>query len=141
MFGRNYRWFDPWSEFEALFGSFAPSGVAEACGCDFPAMNYYTRDDSAVVEAELPGVEADDIDISVEGTTLKLAGERKAHAPEADEYLRRAERWSGKFERTVELPFNVESDKVGAAFHNGVLTIMLPRAEAEKPRKISISAN
>jgi HSP20 family protein len=141
MFGRNYRWFDPWSEFETLFGGFAPTGATETCGYDYPAMNYYTKNDSAVIEAELPGVEAGDIDIAVEGTMLKLTGERKSHAPEKDEHLRRSERWSGRFERSVELPFTVENEKVEATFHNGVLTITLPRAEAEKPRKISISAN
>jgi len=141
MFGRNYKWFDPWSEFEALFGSVAPTGVSEACGCDYPAVNYYTKEDSALIEAELPGVEASDIDIAIEGHTLKLTGERKGHGNSEGEHVRRAERWNGKFERTVELPFNVESEKVEAKFHNGVLTITLPRAEAEKPRKIMISAN
>jgi len=141
MFGRNYRWLDPWAEFEALLGNFAPTGVAEACGCDYPAMNYYTKDDSAVIEAELPGVEASDIDIDIEGNMLRLTGERKNLAPEGEEHLRRAERWSGKFERSIELPFNVESEKVEATFHNGVLTVTMPRAEADRPRKISINAN
>jgi HSP20 family protein len=104
----------------------------------YPAVNVWTNEDGAVISAELPGLTPEDIDISVVGKTLTLSGERKAEElGEGDRYHRR-ERGQGKFTRTVELPFTVEAEKVEALFDKGVLQISLPRAEADKPRKILV---
>ena len=106
----------------------------------FPAMNAWTNEDGAVITAELPGVNPEDIDISVVGETLKLTGSRQLEGlPEGAKYHRR-ERGHGTFTRTFQLPFSVEADKVEAFFEKGVLHISLPRAEAEKPKKISVKA-
>ncbi len=106
----------------------------------YPAVNIWSSNDEVVVTAELPGVEPKDIDIAVSGNQLTLKGERKAAEMAQDVVCHRCERGMGSFMRTISLPFDVEADKVCATSKNGVLTIKLPRAEATKPRKISITA-
>lgn len=104
----------------------------------YPAMNVWTNEEGAVLTAELPGLNPEDIDISVVGDTLTLTGECKAiELPEGAKYHRR-ERAFGKFSRSFQLPFSVEVDKVEAVFKNGTLHLSLPRAEAEKPKKIAV---
>lgn len=104
----------------------------------FPAMNIWTNEDGAVVTAELPGVNPEDIDISVSGDSLTLSGSREPMVDMESVQYHRRERQYGKFTRTFQLPFAVEADKVEAMFEKGVLHIQLPRAEAEKPKKISV---
>lgn len=104
----------------------------------FPAMNVWTSKDVAVITAEAPGVAADTMDISVVGETLTLSGERNPELQETDVRYHRRERGYGKFSRSIELPFRVDVGKVEAKCDKGILTISLPRAEADKPRKIAI---
>lgn len=106
----------------------------------YPAMNVWTGKDVAVITAEVPGVAAGKMDISVVGETLTLSGERNPEPNESDVRYHRRERGYGKFSRSIELPFRVDAEKVEAKCDNGILTILLPRAEADKPRKISIKA-
>jgi HSP20 family protein len=108
---------------------------------EFPPVNICATNDGCIVTAEIPGVEADNIDISVVNETLTITGERQTEKLEETETFHRKERMFGKFARSVELPFQIEADNVEASFSNGVLTIKLPRAESEKPRKISVSSN
>jgi HSP20 family protein len=112
-------------------------GVA-AAPC-YPAMNVWTNEDGAVATAELPGFSPDDINISVEGDTLTVSG---ARAPEdvGEARYHRRERGCGRFTRSFQLPFQVEGDAVEATFERGVLRIDLPRAEADKPKKIAVKA-
>lgn len=105
----------------------------------FPAMNLYAGDEGVILTAELPGVELDDLDITVLGDTLTLSGSRNVEDIEEDIKYHRRERGQGEFTRTVELPFTVDSEHVEAKFNNGVLHVMLPRVEEEKPRKITVS--
>lgn len=107
---------------------------------EFPATNLWVSEDNAVVTAEIPGIGSDDLEISVIKDTLTLRGSRKAEELNEGESYHRRERWSGQFTKTLGLPFAVESDKVEARFSKGVLFISLPRAEAEKPRKISVKS-
>ena len=107
----------------------------------FPAMNVWTGDDTAVITAEVPGVSADEIDISVVGETLTLSGERKPEEHEGGVRYHRRERGCGRFSRSIELPFRVDAEKVEAAYDKGILRITLPRAEADKPRKIAVRAS
>jgi len=132
----------PWREMERLrremnrLLSGHVSGAAVAPG--FPAMNVWTNEDGAVVTAELPGADPKDIDISVNNDTLTVTGCRQPQElPEGNTYHRR-ERGCGRFSRSFQLPFQVEAGKVSAAFERGVLQITLPRAEADKPRKIAV---
>ncbi|HMQ53633.1 MAG TPA: Hsp20/alpha crystallin family protein [Anaerolineae bacterium] len=134
----------PWREIERmqremnrLFDETALGGRTRVAP-SYPAINVWTNEDGAVITAELPGVNPEDIEISVVGETLKLTGSRQPEdLPEGARYHRR-ERGHGKFTRTFQLPFMVESDKVEAVFEKGVLHISAPRAEAEKPRKITV---
>lgn len=105
---------------------------------NFPALNVWTNEDGAVITAELPGVSPEDLDVSVIGETLTLSGERKPDLIEEEVRYHRQERGYGKFTRSLELPFRVDAAQVEATFANGVLHLTLPRAEADKPKKIAI---
>lgn len=105
----------------------------------FPTINGWVNEEGLIVTAEIPGVEADEIEISIVDESLTLSGAREdQELPEGSEYIRR-ERSSGKFSRKVELPFRVDVDAVKAHFQNGVLKIELPRLPEEKPRKIEVN--
>ena len=139
-----YSFTNPWREMERLRremnrlfdDSYAGSGGRTAP--NYPAMNIWTNEEGAVVTAELPGLSPDEIDIAVVGDMLTLTGERPAlELPEEAKYHRR-ERNFGKFSRSFQLPFNVEVEKVEAVFKNGILHLSLPRAEVEKPKKITV---
>ena len=105
---------------------------------EFPALNVWTGSESAIVAVELPGIHQSEIDVTVLGRTLTVKGERKIPKPEEGESFIRRERHGGSFARTLELPFEVRADDVTAEYMNGVLRIKLPRAEAQKARKIAI---
>lgn len=106
----------------------------------FPAMNVWAGQDDVVVEAEVPGMEPKDVDITVTGATLTISGQRQPEAVKENEVFHRRERRYGAFSRSLELPYAVDADKVKAVFRNGVLRVTLPRAEEDKPRKISVKA-
>lgn len=118
------------------------SGAGPAGGSlvEFPALNVWTSEDSALVTAEIPGIEPEDIEILVVNDTLTLRGNRKAEVLPEGATCHRQERASGKFSRTLQLPFRIEPAQVEAAFRKGVLEITLPRAAEDKPRKISVRA-
>jgi HSP20 family protein len=106
----------------------------------YPAINIWMNEDGQVISAEMPGVHPDDIDIDVTGDALSISGERKPDEVAREAHYHRRERSYGLFSRTVQLPFMVDTNKVEASFKNGVLTINLPRAEADKPKKIAIKS-
>jgi HSP20 family protein len=106
----------------------------------YPAMNVWTNEDGAIATAELPGFDVEQIDISVEGDTLTVSGNREPEdVGEGGRYHRR-ERGCGRFTRSFQLPFQVEGDAVEATFERGVLRVELPRAEADKPKRIEVKA-
>jgi HSP20 family protein len=112
------------------------SGAAPA----FPAVNVWQGDAAAAVTAELPGVDAADIDISVKDDVLTLSGERRMpELPEGAVWHRR-ERGFGRFTRAVRLPFRVDPDKVEARFTDGVLRIAVGRPDTDLPKRIAIKA-
>ena len=104
----------------------------------FPAMNLWLNDEGAVVTAELPGVDVKDLNINVTGETLTLSGERKLEDLPKGSVYHRQERSVGQFTRTIDLPFSVDGARVQATLEKGVLRILLPRAEQDKPRKILV---
>jgi HSP20 family protein len=106
----------------------------------FPAINLFDAGDRYVLTVPVPGVLAEDIDLSITGETLTLRGERKRPEGVSDESFRRQERPFGRWTRTVTLPDRVESGQVSAAFAQGVLTVTLPKAEGAKPRQISVTS-
>ena len=105
----------------------------------FPAINISTTEDAMTLTAELPGVTPENIEVSVEGDTFTLKGRRQAEEVGEKDTWHRRERRHGEFTRIVELPYAVDPEKVQATLRHGVLTIHLPRLEAEKPRRITIS--
>jgi HSP20 family protein len=107
---------------------------------EFPATNVWMSDDNAVVTTEIAGIDPNDIEITTIKDTLTLRGLRKMEELGEGETYHRRERWAGQFSKTLQLPFTVEANKVEARFVKGVLYIKLPRAEADKPRKISIKS-
>jgi len=119
---------------------FGRSGLGLPRGREYPPVNAWLSDDNLIIDAELPGVDAKQVQIALEDGTLKLSGSRAAEELKAGETYHRQERPHGKFARTFRLPFNAEGDKVSASYKNGILRITVPRAESDKPRKIAISA-
>ena len=103
----------------------------------YPPVNIFEKNDDFVLVAELPGVRKEDLNIEVKGNTIRLAGERTIKHGENVSY-HRVERNSSRFDRTLKLPYNVESDKVKAEYKDGLLVIALSRAEADKPKQITI---
>ena len=105
-----------------------------------PAVDMYQTDDEIIVKAALPGIKADEVQISVTGEVLTLKGEVK-HEEETKEktYHIREQRW-GTFERTIMLPTDVVADKANADFKDGILTIRLPKAEEVRPKTITVKA-
>jgi HSP20 family protein len=106
----------------------------------FPAMNAWTNDEEEVVTAALPGLSPEDVELTIVNDVLTLSGERKNQDPTDELRYHRRERTDGKFSRSIQLSFPVDSNKVNAAYENGILTVRLPRAEADKPRKISVKS-
>jgi HSP20 family protein len=107
----------------------------------FPALNVWGNTENVVVTAELPGMDAADLDINVVNNQLTITGERKEEMPAENAVCHRRERGAGKFVRTVRLPFAVEGDKVSAKYDKGILTVTLPRHEATKPKRIEIKTS
>lgn len=106
----------------------------------WPRINLREDGEHLYVEALLPGVAPDRIDMNVLGNTLTLAGERlSADTGENGRTWHRRERGAGKFLRTIELPVEIAPDRVKAEYKNGLLCVTLPKAEAAKPKKISIA--
>lgn len=104
----------------------------------FPALNVWEDERQLFVEAELPGLTMEDIEVLVQRDELTIRGQRKANGP-ADAAFHRRERGVGEFSRVVQLPYEVDSEKVSATIRDGVLSITLAKAEAALPRKIKVS--
>ncbi|NJL28360.1 MAG: Hsp20/alpha crystallin family protein [Thermoanaerobaculia bacterium] len=126
--------------FDELFGDAGSTSQTEPVdrGTWLPAVDIRETKDGVSLEVELAGVAKDAVGVSVENGVLTIAGERKFVATGNEEVLRRSERAYGKFSRSFTLPNDVERDKVEAKFQDGLLTVRLPKAEATKPRSITI---
>jgi HSP20 family protein len=126
-------------EMDRLFAEMSTAPARQAAP-RYPAMNVWTNENIATLTAELPGCNPDNLSISIVNDTLTLSGTRQPEPVDESATYHRRERSCGSFTRTFQLPFQVAVDKVEAAFENGVLQITLPRAEADKPKKIAIKA-
>jgi HSP20 family protein len=125
-------------DLNGIFSDFFPG--ANLGRSSFPPVNFWQNDEKLVLTAEVPGIEVDDIDINVKENVLTMAGKRKPlELPEGSRAHRR-ERYMDEFKRSFRLPYRVELEKVEATFKNGVLQVVLPRAEQDRPRKIQIKA-
>jgi HSP20 family protein len=102
-----------------------------------PALDVWEDAERVIVEVELAGLDAEDVEVSAVGRRLSIRGERKARTAEGSEPHRR-ERDRGAFERILELAVDVLDDRVEASLESGVLRIVLPKAAAERPRRIEV---
>jgi HSP20 family protein len=103
-----------------------------------PALDIYQNSENVVARIELPGMKKEEIEISLHDGTLTISGERKSESSEGEE-AERTERYIGKFRRSVSLPAQVDAAKVTATYRDGVLTVMLPKAEEAKPKQIQVN--
>jgi len=130
-------------EIDRLFAypAIKPTDGTPLLGNWLPALDVQEDKDNFVVRAELPGMKKEDIEVSLHDGNLSISGERKRETKHEDAEVYLAERSFGRFLRTIALPAAVASDKVQAAYKDGVLTITLPRTEAAKPKQIDVSVN
>jgi HSP20 family protein len=105
---------------------------------EFPLVNLYASPDTVILKAELPGMNADDINIQILEDSISIQGERKILNAEKEAVYHRQERPCGKFSRAFKLPFAVENEKVEAKYENGILEITLPRSEKDKPKQVKV---
>lgn len=122
---------------DSFFRSNVPAGAADAW---FPACDVRETETDFIVRAELPGVGKDDIKLNVINNTLVVRGEKKQETEEKKGSWHHVERTYGAFERTFALPSAVSADKIKARFKDGVLEIVLPKAEEARPRQITIES-
>lgn len=145
------KW-NPWAELESfkqnfdrffdtymLPGTFGGSHAQQAVW--MPRMDVRETDTAYIVEADLPGLTIEDIDVQVEGTTLIISGERKGEQSSGPNgHYTHFERWLGKFHRSFTLPTAVKVDEVDAKYANGVLTVTVPKVEEARTKRIAIQA-
>ena len=125
---------------DRLFDDAFTRPIGSNGGSSMPALDVYQTADEVVVKAALPGLKADDVQITVTNDVLTLRGEFKGENDDKEAAYHIREQRYGSFERSVPLPIDVQTDKAQADFQNGVLTITLPKAESVKPRTINIQA-
>lgn len=122
--------------FDSMLSSFSPEFSSTDARL-FPPVNVWQDDAALYVEAELPGFEMSDIDVTVLENRLTISGKREVQWPENASVLRQ-ERRIGEFSRSFTLPVEIDAEKVEASFTHGVLAITLPKAAAVQPRKIQV---
>jgi HSP20 family protein len=113
----------------------------ETYGSWTPPVDIFEKNESLVILAELPGLRREDIDISVEGGTLTLRGERRRDNEVKEESYYRVERRYGVFARSFSLPTSVDAEKIQATYSGGLLRIELPKAEEARPKRVEISGS
>ena len=113
-------------------------GFGTAEGEWLPAFDVSETDDEVIVKAELPGMDVKDIDITMTDGLLTIKGERKMEKEDKRENYHRIERQFGSFSRSLNLGVNVKGDSIDAGYKDGILTVTLPKAEEDKPKKIEV---
>jgi HSP20 family protein len=145
------RWNDPFRElatlqsrlnqaFDTTLSRPARNEEELLTGAWAPPVDILETKEKTVLKAELPGFDEDQIHLHFEDGILSLEGERKFEKENADENYHRVERSYGRFVRSFTIPSNVDNEKISAAFHNGILTVELPKREETKPKQIRIQA-
>lgn len=127
------EWDDLWDRF------FSDLPLVRAWQTEWmPDIDVSETDGHIMIEAELPGMEAKDIDVNVTGDLLTIKGQKKEEEEKEGEHYYRRERYSGAFQRSLRLPSPVRADNVDASFKNGVLNVVLAKTEESTPKKINI---
>ena len=139
-----YRARNPWEELhrmrQQLGRVFDESPQRRVSAGVFPLLNLTEDKDNYYVRAELPGVKADELDIQVTGKNLAISGERKIATAEEGARYHRREREAGTFSRMIGLPGEVDTEKVEAKLENGILSIVVSKAEVAKPKQITVGS-
>ena len=126
-------------DMDRLFrGGLSGGFSTEAAAGVFPLVNVSEDSNNYFVRAELPGVESEDLDVSVTGDGLSISGERKIPTEKKEAKYHRREREAGTFSRILSLPGPIDAGKVEATCRDGILTVVLPKTAAAKPRQISV---
>ena len=141
---RPHFW-NPWAEFDRirqgldqLPQSFSGGRVRYAGATVFPPVNVFETKDSLIIRAEIPGVQAENLDISMEGETLTIQGKRKK-IDEKKISFHRQEIERGNFSRAITLPAKADPDNVTAQLKNGILSVTIGKAAEAKPRQVTVS--
>lgn len=128
-------------EMERVAGDISGGSFREPAAGVFPLLNVTEGKDVYYVRAELPGIKAEDFDISVTGNNLSISGERKIPVESDKAKYHRREREAGKFSRMISLPAQIDTAKVEARCSEGVLTMVLPKSESAKPKQITVKTS
>ncbi|MBW1830330.1 MAG: Hsp20/alpha crystallin family protein [Deltaproteobacteria bacterium] len=132
------RW-DPFEEMNRLHDHFL-GGRGPAKQAFQVAVDIREEDDAFYVDAEVPGLAAEDVKVDIEKNVLTLSGERKVVKEETEGTFRRVERQYGSFTRSFTLPETVDTDNISADLKEGLLALRLPKKDAPTPRSISVNA-
>ena len=106
-----------------------------------PALDLYEDKDVYTLRVELPGMKKEDVEVSLHDGSVSISGERKSEEKFRDAEVYRAERFFGRFQRTMSLPGPVAVDKVKAQYKDGILTVTLPKTEEAKPKQIEVNVS
>ena len=124
--------------FDDFFAPFAGLSQDEQVSRMLPSVDIYEKEGKIFIDAEIPGMAKEDIHIDVKGKTLTLSGESKTTNDAQEENNYRRERRYGRFERTFNLNFEIEPEKVEARYENGILSLVVPRPEELQAKQITI---
>jgi HSP20 family protein len=138
----------PWSpignlrdHFGRLFDIAFPARSAESLTDWTPALDVHEDKDKYLVALEVPGLKKEDISVAVHNGVLTISGERRNEKDVKEGTVHRTERFYGKFSRSVSLPSEVRTDKVTAAYKDGVLNVEIPKAEEAKPKTVEVKVS
>ena len=136
-----FRRLFPRSMFDEMFDSFLNEPNGELAQLANVSMDVAETEQAFEVKVDLPGINPDEVDIQIDNNTLTIRGQRSEEREEEDEekQFHRVERYRGSFARSVVLPSSINEDETAAEFKDGVLKIVIPKAEDAKPKKINIS--
>jgi HSP20 family protein len=133
--------FDALSSLQQALDTFRSSGwlaSGPSGGGSYPPVNVFRKGDDFIVITEVPGINRSNLEVQVKGNTIRLAGTKSVSYPEKAS-LHRRERLSGRFDRAVTLPVEIDPDGVKAECRDGILALFLPRAERDKARSVQIA--
>ena len=129
---------DPFKEMANLQRAFSPLKYVGRSRPAYPPVEVVDHGDSVVVVAELPGLNKDEVELTVLGDALTIAGEKKLPTEEEGVTYMRHERPHGKFRRLIEMPYSVDKENISASYKDGILTVTLPKAEEVKPKQVIV---
>lgn len=130
------KW-EPFEEFDKMFGNNLLAPLSSSLGWDL-AVDMYEEKGNIVAEMNVPGLKADDIDVTVEDGFLRVSGSREETEEKKEKQYYRKEIRRGSFERSMRLSCDVEKDKVAADYKGGVLKITLPKAKKQTQKKVKV---